>query len=113
MTSMENTLDRDNGARSEALSNASRNAHSAINQASEAVRPKLDHLAESAHQTVDKLAGVAGRAADTFDVKAEKIKDAQNRLVENCRTQIRENPIATIGAAVAAGFLLSWMLKQR
>jgi ElaB/YqjD/DUF883 family membrane-anchored ribosome-binding protein len=92
---------------------ATTGAHKAIDKASDAARPAVDRLASGAHQTVDKIAGAATQAAETLDLKSEQLKDAQTRLTENCREYVRDNPLTSLGIAVAAGFLLSRLLGSR
>jgi len=92
---------------------ATSSAHKAIDKASDAARPAVDRVAAGAHQAVDKLAGAATQAADTLDVKGRQLRDAQSRLAENCRVHVRARPIASLGIAVAAGFLLGVLLRQR
>ena len=92
---------------------AASGAHKAIDKASEAARPAVEKVAASAHQVVDRLAGAANTAADTLESRTEKLRDAQARLADSCREYVRENPIASLGIAVAAGFLLSRLLSSR
>ncbi len=92
---------------------ATSGAHNAIDKASDAARPAVDRLASGAHQAVDKIAGAATQAAETLDLKSEQIMDAQTRLTETCRDYVRDNPVTSLGIAVAAGFLLSRLLSSR
>lgn len=87
--------------------------HAAIDRASEAARPTVEKITTGAHQAVDHLASSASHAAETLEVKGEQLLAAQSQLTERCYVQMREHPLATIGLAVAAGFLLnSWMSKR-
>lgn len=95
------------------IDNASAGAHRTIDKVTEAARPTVDRVATGAHQAVDKLAGAAANAAETFDVKSEQFKQAQTRITENCRNYVRDNPLASVGIAVAAGFLLSRFFNAR
>ena len=88
-------------------------AHDKIDQVSASVKPAVDKFARSAHQVVDKVATVASDAADTLGVRAEQLKDVQGRLTEQCAAYVRENPMASIGIAVAAGYILSKLLSSR
>lgn len=88
-------------------------AHQTIDRATEAARPAMDRVATGAHQVVDKLAGVAASAADTLGTKGEQLKQAQSRLTEASRDYVRENPLTSIGIAVAAGILLSRLINSR
>ena len=92
---------------------ATSGAHRAIDKATDAARPAVDKVATSAHQMVDKIAGAATTAADTLGEKTGQLRDAQARLADSCREYVRENPIASLGIAVAAGFLLSRLLSSR
>ena len=87
--------------------------HRAIDKASDAARPAVDKVAASAHQMVDKLAGAATTAAATIDQRGSQLRDAQGRLTESCRTYVQENPLASLGIAVLAGFVLSKLLSSR
>jgi ElaB/YqjD/DUF883 family membrane-anchored ribosome-binding protein len=88
-------------------------AHDAIDKVSDAARPAVDRIASGAHQAVDKVASVAAQAAETLGVKGEQLKDMQTRAMEQCRVYVRENPVASLGIAVAAGYLLSRLLRSR
>ena len=101
------------GTVARSVDNATSGVHKAIDKASDAARPAIDNIAAGAHQAVDRLAGAATQAADTLDVRGGQLKDAQSRFAENCRLQVREKPITSIGIAVAAGFLLNWLLRRR
>jgi ElaB/YqjD/DUF883 family membrane-anchored ribosome-binding protein len=62
---------------------------------------------------VDRVAGAATQAAETLGVKGEQIKTAQQKVVEGAREYMNEHPVATLGAAVAVGFVLSRLLSSR
>jgi ElaB/YqjD/DUF883 family membrane-anchored ribosome-binding protein len=88
-------------------------AHSTVDQVADAAQPAVERLAAGAHQTVDKLAGAAQTAAQMIGQKGEKMKLAQERLLEDCRGYVRENPITSVGIALAAGYLLSRLISSR
>ena len=92
---------------------ASTGAHDMIDKVSDAARPVVDRIASGAHRAVDKIAGAAGQAAETLSVKGRQLKNAQVRGMEQCRGYVRENPVTALGIAVAAGFLLSRLLRFR
>jgi len=87
--------------------------HGAIDKVSDAARPMVDRIASGAHQAVDKIASAAGQAAETLGVKGEQLKNAQAQAMEQARIYVRENPLAALGIAVAAGYLLSRLLRFR
>ncbi len=87
--------------------------HRVIDKASDAARPAVERVAAGAHQVVDKIAGAATTAAETLDQRSGQLRDAQSRFSENCRTYVQENPLASLGIAVLAGFVLSKILSSR
>ena len=88
---------------------AASGAHDAIDKISDAARPMVDRIASGAHQAVDKIAGVTGQAAETLGVRGEQLKNAQAQA----RIYVRDNPLAALGIALAAGYLLSRLLSSR
>jgi ElaB/YqjD/DUF883 family membrane-anchored ribosome-binding protein len=101
------------GVVARSVDSAASGAHRAIDKASDAARPAVDSLAAGAHSAVDTLGHAANAAAGAIDHKGSQLRDAQLRLSENTRGLVRDNPLAAIGVAVAAGFVLSWILKSR
>lgn len=81
--------------------------------AADANVPTVQHLAAGAHQVVDNIAGAAREAAANLEGKGDELRDAQVRITEACREHVRDNPMTSLGIAVAAGFLLSWALRSR
>ena len=101
------TSGQKDGPAARSVEQASTRAHDAIDRASDAACPAVDRVASGAHQAVDKLAGAASQAAETLGVKGEQLKNAQARAAEQCRGYVRDHPAASLGIALAAGFLLS------
>jgi ElaB/YqjD/DUF883 family membrane-anchored ribosome-binding protein len=89
---------------------ASAGARSVIDNVSEAAHPAVDRVALGAHQAVDKIAGVAVQTAEALGAKGEQIKSVQARAMDQCRGYVRANPLAALGVAAAAGYLLSRLL---
>jgi ElaB/YqjD/DUF883 family membrane-anchored ribosome-binding protein len=73
----------------------------------------IEKASKSAHEAVDKIASATNQAAETLGEKGERLKNAEQQLVENCRGYVRDNPITSLGLAAAAGFLLSRLLSSR
>lgn len=86
-------------------------AHHAVDRVTDAARPAMDRMASGAHVAIDKIAGAAGNAADTIGEKGEQLKNAQAKAMEQSRGYVRAHPLATLGAAVAVGFVLSRILR--
>lgn len=76
-----------------------------------AARPSVERIASSAHQAVDRLASSATRAAQTLGVKSDQVKDTQQRMTEELRVYVRDNPMTAVGLSIAAGFLLSRLIN--
>ena len=113
LTDMDDTSVAASGKVSRTVDQATTGAHRVIDRASEAARPAVDRAASTAHQAVDRMAGAATSAAETLDYKAEQLRDVQSRLTEDACDYVRENPMLSVGLAVAAGFLLSKLLSSR
>jgi ElaB/YqjD/DUF883 family membrane-anchored ribosome-binding protein len=73
----------------------------------------IDNAAKSAHEAVDKIASATNQASETLVEKGERLKNAEQQLMENCRGYVRDNPITSLGIAAVAGFLLSRLLSDR
>lgn len=73
----------------------------------------IDKAANSANEAVDKVASVTNQAAEALGKKSEQLKNAEQQLIEDCRVYVRDNPITSVGIAVAAGFLLSHVVNGR
>ena len=72
-----------------------------------------DKASNFAHDTVDKLTGAACQASEALGEKSDQLINAEQRLIKNCNGYIRDNPVTSIGIAVAAGFVLSRLLSGR
>jgi ElaB/YqjD/DUF883 family membrane-anchored ribosome-binding protein len=73
----------------------------------------VERVKAGAHEVVEKAADVTLRAADTLNEKGERIRDAQERLQEQVREYVRENPVTSLGIALGSGFILSRLMSHR
>lgn len=80
---------------------------------SDTLRPVLDRLLSGVHEAVDRLAVVAAQAADKVELTGDYVKDGQARLGRHCRNYVREKPLTTLVAAVASGYLLGWLMRNK
>jgi len=71
-----------------------------------------DKVAHFAHETVDAVADASNHARASFDEKSDQLINAEQQLMKNCQTYVRENPVTSLGLAVAGGFLLSRLLGR-
>lgn len=72
----------------------------------------VDRAARGAHETVDRMADAAARAAQRMNEGGEKFSETRDRVMAQTRSYVQTHPVATIGIAVAAGFLLSRLLRS-
>lgn len=73
----------------------------------------IDKASNSAHEIVDKIAGTSNQAVEALGEKTEQLKNAEQQIMNDCRSYIQNNPATSMGIAVAAGFLLSRLLSGR
>ena len=78
----------------------------------------LNRVVQGAHQTIDKLAESAAphlqrleqgvsSASDTLHARADHAREVSDEWTESLRTTVRENPLATVAAALAVGWLVA------
>lgn len=88
-------------------------AHKVYTGSTEALRPVVDQLMSSVHDAVDRLTDVAAQAADKAELAGTYARNAQRQATRSTRAYVREQPLTSIGIAVASGYLLSWLLRKR
>jgi ElaB/YqjD/DUF883 family membrane-anchored ribosome-binding protein len=62
----------------------------------------IEHIGEGAHEAIDRLGE-----------KAEEWLEMKDTWVEGAREYVREHPIAALGIAAAAGYVLSILMRSR
>lgn len=72
----------------------------------------VDRAARGVHDTVDRLADVADRTTETLGERTEQLNETKERVVAQARSYVQMHPVASLGIAVAAGFLLSALLRS-
>ena len=86
-----------------------------------ATRPQsdvLNRVVQGAHQAIDKLAETAAphvqrleqgvhSTSDTLHARADQARELSDEWTESLRTTVRENPLASVAAALAIGLLLA------
>ena len=73
----------------------------------------LERAGSSAHEAVDRVAETASSYAERFGEKAEEWLEMKDNWVEGTREYVREHPVAALGIAVAAGYILSMLMRSR
>ncbi len=93
----------------QAVARSSNRAHQTVDKLTASVQPAVDRLAAGAHQAVDKLATTAGRLGE----RADDLNASRQRLTLSSHQYVRDNPLAPLGIAALAGFLLSRLINSR
>jgi ElaB/YqjD/DUF883 family membrane-anchored ribosome-binding protein len=73
----------------------------------------VDRLSQSAHDAVDRAASAASAYAERFGEKGEELMQMPQDWLDTARDYVRENPLQAVGMAVAAGYLLSILMRSR
>jgi ElaB/YqjD/DUF883 family membrane-anchored ribosome-binding protein len=73
----------------------------------------IERISDSAHEAVDRTAQTAAAIAERFGEKAEEWLEMKDNWVEGAREYVREHPIAALGMAAAAGYILSMLMRSR
>jgi ElaB/YqjD/DUF883 family membrane-anchored ribosome-binding protein len=101
------------------LGKVSSGAHAAVDSmagaadnAARKVQPALTQAAAMAHQAVDKAADVAAPAVGWLAEQGHNLDETQKKLVADTCNYVSANPLKSLGIAVAAGFILSRMMRH-
>jgi ElaB/YqjD/DUF883 family membrane-anchored ribosome-binding protein len=83
------------------------------------VDKSIDSYSKSAHQAVDRAAEAAssvaerlGERVDALSDKGDELLELKDSWIEGAQEYVREHPVAAIGIAVAAGYILSMMMRS-
>jgi ElaB/YqjD/DUF883 family membrane-anchored ribosome-binding protein len=79
---------------------------------STASKPQVDRVSQGAHQAVDRAAQAVSSAADRMSEKYDEFYSMSEDWVETGRDYVREHPVAAVGMALAAGWLLGMILRR-
>lgn len=107
------TPGHDGGTLQPSVEHAAKGAHHKIDSVSSGVQPAVDRIAASAHEAVDKVSSVASHAVETLGVRREQLNDAEKQLVAGTRKYVQEHPVASVGMAIVAGYVLSRVFSSR
>lgn len=88
-------------------------AHNSIDSMSKAAHPAVDHMASSAHVAVERVGVAATNTAETLGIKGDQLNHSGKIIADRASGYVREHPVASLGIAVAAGYILSRLLSSR
>jgi ElaB/YqjD/DUF883 family membrane-anchored ribosome-binding protein len=67
----------------------------------------------STEKTIERATQAATDYAERIGEKAEEWLEMKDNWVEGAREYVREHPVAALGIAVAAGYVLSMLMRSR
>lgn len=85
-----------NGSAPEMLQSVTQGAHQTIDRLAEQVMPHVQRLQEN-----------MGSATEMLDQRADQIREMTDEWLETLRCTVRDNPLASLGAALAVGLLVA------
>lgn len=65
------------------------------------------------NETIQRVTDAATQYAEEFGARAEEWMQMKDDWVEGARDYVREHPIAALGIAAAAGYVLSMLMRSR
>jgi ElaB/YqjD/DUF883 family membrane-anchored ribosome-binding protein len=72
---------------------------------------QIDRVSDGAHRVVEQTANRVGAIADRFGEKADELMEMKEDWVEATSSYVREHPVAALGIALAAGYVLSAIMR--
>ena len=89
---------------------------SAVRSNAEAMGEKahggIERLTSTAHDAVERATSAAASAADQLGVQGRQLLATRDELMDSTRVYVREHPLAALGVALAAGYLVSRILSR-
>lgn len=62
---------------------------------------------------IERISEGAQEAIERFGDKAEEWLEMKDTWVDGARSYVREHPVAALGIAAAAGYILSMLMRSR
>ncbi len=87
-------------------------AGDSLNRTAQSAHAMVDRVAEKAAPAVDRLHQGIDSASEALQSGVHNLDEMQERWLETSRDYVRENPLLSIGIAVAAGLLLSRLMAR-
>lgn len=73
----------------------------------------VDAAAEGAHDAVDWAANKANNAKESFNEASHEMKETQEKWLAVAREYVQQNPVASVGIALASGYLFGQIFRSR
>ena len=101
------------------LTRATGSAHSGVDamaaagqQAASKAKPAIDRVASMAHDAVNTAAEKVAPTAEWLSEQGESFAAMQKKLMDDTCQYITANPLKSVAIAVAAGFVLSRLMRS-
>ena len=92
-------------------------ARGTLDSLSNAAKPAVDRMTAGAQdvagQVSDAATQAATQAAKQLRVSAKKLQKMEKRLEKSARGYVRQHPVASLGMALAAGYVVARLLAPR
>jgi len=75
------------------------------------IKPPLDRVAAMAHKAVNSATDAVAPTANWLSAQGESLKNTQEKVVQDTRSFVSQHPLASLGVALLAGFLISRMTR--
>jgi ElaB/YqjD/DUF883 family membrane-anchored ribosome-binding protein len=76
-------------------------------------KEQIDRLSDRAHGAVERATSAATSFADNLGERADQLMEMKDDWIEGASDYVREHPVAALGMALAAGYLLSIIMRSR
>lgn len=86
-------------------------AHTAVDNAEQALQSATERLARAAHQAVDSLSEYSGRAEERLRTTTQVAGERSREIVDQVRQYVLDHPVAAIGIAAGVGFVLGMLMR--
>ncbi|MGZ4978985.1 MAG: DUF883 domain-containing protein [Methylobacter sp.] len=73
----------------------------------------IEKASDYAHDAADALADTAAQAAKSLGEKGEQLVDAEQKMIKQLNTFVDSHPLASVGIAIAVGYMLDYLLSER
>lgn len=73
----------------------------------------IDRLSATAHDAVERATSTAATAADQIGARGRRLMSVGDEWMDTARVHVRDHPLAALGVALAAGYLLSRIISLR
>ena len=86
-------------------------AHQTVDKVADRTGPVAERLSQAVHQTIDKVADKAAPAVEWAEQKTMELRDRSSKLAETCSTYVKAQPLVSVGAALAVGYLIGRLTR--